>query len=96
MFERRELDAILSVYGRMVARGDWRDYAIDGLSDRAVFSIYRRASEHPLYQIQKIPADARRQGAWRLLAPGGAILKRGQDLLTVLKFFDRRRFAVIG
>lgn len=96
MFERRELDAILRVYGRMVARGDWRDYAIDGLSDRAVFSVYRRTSEHPLYRIEKLPENARRQGAWSILAPGGAILKRGHDLGALLRFFDRKRFSVIG
>ncbi|MEE2565552.1 DUF2794 domain-containing protein [Hyphobacterium sp. Y6023] len=96
MFDRRELDAILRVYGRMVARGDWRDYAIDGLSDRAVFSVYRRTSEYPLYRIEKLPANARRQGAWSILAPGGAILKRGHDLSALLRFFDRKRFSVIG
>ncbi|WP_421789451.1 DUF2794 domain-containing protein [Hyphobacterium sp.] len=95
MFERKELDAILSVYGRLVASGDCKDYAIDGLSDRCVFSIFRRASEFPLYRIEKTPANARRQGAWKILAPGGAILKRGHDLVHLLKFFDKRRFQVI-
>tara|TARA_R110002073_G_scaffold19336_11_gene70721 strand:- start:1476 stop:1766 length:291 start_codon:yes stop_codon:yes gene_type:complete len=96
MFERRELDAILRIYGRMVARGEWRDYAIDGLTDRAVFSVYRRSSEHPLYRIEKTPDNARKQGAWAILAPGGMILKRGQELSSVLRYFDRKRFSVVG
>ena len=96
MFERRELDAILRIYGRMVARGEWRDYAIDGLTDRAVFSVYRRSSEHPLYRIEKTPDNARKQGAWAILAPGGMILKRGQELSSVLRYFDRKRLSVVG
>ncbi|MEE2526740.1 DUF2794 domain-containing protein [Hyphobacterium sp. HN65] len=95
MFDRPELDAILRVYGRLVMSGDCKDYAIDGLSDRAVFSIFRRASEFPLYRIEKVPANARKQGAWKIIAPGGAILKRGHDLANLLKFFDKRRFQVI-
>ena len=95
MFDRRELDAILRVYGRMVAAGEWRDYAIDAMKEQAVFSIYRRTSEHPLYRIVKTPADARRQGAWQILAPGGAILKRGREIANLLSFFDRRRFRVV-
>ncbi|MFC2925886.1 MULTISPECIES: DUF2794 domain-containing protein [Hyphobacterium] len=95
MFDRRELDAILRVYGRMVAAGEWRDYAIDAMKEQAVFSVYRRTSEHPLYRIVKTPADARRQGAWQILAPGGTILKRGQEIASLLAFFDRRRFRVV-
>jgi hypothetical protein len=95
MFERAELDAILRVYGRLVMSGDCKDYAIDRLDDRAVFSIFRRASEFPLYRIEKVPAQAKRQGAWSILAPGGAILKRGHELSNLLKFFDKRRFQVI-
>ncbi len=95
MFERPELDAILRAYGRRVAAGDWRDYAIDSLKDQAVFSIYRRTSEHPLYRIVKTPADARRQGAWSILAPGGTIVKRGRELAALLTFFDRRKFRVV-
>lgn len=95
MFDRRELDAILRVYGRMVAAGEWRDYAIDAMKEQAVFSVYRRTSEHPLYRIVKTPADARRQGAWQILAPGGAILKRGREIANLLSFFDRRRFRVV-
>jgi len=96
MFERRELDAILRVYGRMVARGDWRDYAIDGLKDRAVFSVFRHASEQPLYRIEKNPANAKRQGAWAVLGADDAILKRGKELPFLLRFFDRKKFSVLG
>lgn len=96
MFDRRELDAILRVYGRMVARGDWRDYAIDGLRDRAVFSVFRHASEQPLYRIEKTPANAARQGAWAVLGADGTILKRGKALPFLLRFFDRKKFSVLG
>jgi hypothetical protein len=88
-FERRELDRLLWLYGRQVAAGEWRDYALDALPDRAVFSIYRRASEQPLYQIEKRPALARKQGAWALLGGHGQVLRRGQELSQVLRFFDR-------
>lgn len=89
MFRRDELDAILRVYGMMVAAGAWRDYAIDGLKDRAEFSIFRHAAEIPIYRIVKTPADARRQGAYKVVAASGAILKRGHDLARVLRVFDR-------
>ncbi len=88
MFHRIELDQILKVYGMMVAGGEWRDYAIDGLKDRAEFSIFRNAAEVPIYRIVKTPADARKQGAWKVVAAGGAILKRGHELTNVLKVFD--------
>ncbi|MFW6300375.1 MAG: DUF2794 domain-containing protein, partial [Oceanicaulis sp.] len=88
MFQRTELNAILRVYGMMVAGGEWRDYAIDGLKDRAEFAIFRHAAEFPVYRIVKTPADARKQGAWKVVAAGGAILKRGHDLSQVLKVFD--------
>jgi hypothetical protein len=79
----------------MVAAGEWRDYAIDALSDRAVFSVYRRSSEAPLYRIEKQPALARRQGAWSVMAAGGLIVKRGHDLDQVLRVFDKGRFAIV-
>jgi hypothetical protein len=88
-FDRRELDQILRIYGRMVAAGEWRDYAIDHLSDRAVFSVFRRTSEVPLFQIAKMPKLARRQGAFAVIAAGGIILKRGHELARVLGVFDR-------
>ncbi|MDN5927895.1 MAG: DUF2794 domain-containing protein [Hyphomicrobiales bacterium] len=88
-FDRRELDQILRIYGRMVAAGEWRDYAIDHLSDRAVFSVFRRTSEVPLFQIAKMPKLARRQGAFAVIAAGGIIVKRGHELARVLGVFDR-------
>ena len=79
----------------MVAAGHWRDYAIDGLHDAAVFSVFRRASESPLYRIEKRPALARRQGAWAVIGQGGVILRRGHELDQVLRVFDRARFDVV-
>ena len=90
-FDRPELNRILNLYGRMVALGEWRDYAIDGFTDIAVFSIFRRASEVPLYRIEKRPALARRQGQWAVINQTGHILKRGHELEQVLKVFDRAR-----
>jgi len=87
-FDRREIDQILRLYGRMVAANEWRDYAIDHLADRAVFSVFRRASEVPLFQIVKEPKLARRQGAFSVVATGGRILKRGHELARVLGVFD--------
>lgn len=89
-FNRRELDRILSLYGRMVAAGEWRDYAIDFLKDRAVFSIFRRASEVPLYRIVKDPQLARRQGAYSVVSATGQILRRGHELERVLLVIDRK------
>lgn len=88
-FDRREMNEILTVYGRKVAEGEWRDYAIDADRDEAVFSIFRRSSEYPLYRIVKKPQLARRQGAYAVLAAGGMILKRGHDLRQVLFALDR-------
>ena len=93
-FDRQELGQILSVYGRMVSQGHWKDYAMDFLSDKAVFSIYRRASEHPLYRIEKVPALRKKQGQFSVIAPGGLIVKRGHDLAAVLKVFDKKKFQV--
>lgn len=87
-FDRRELDQILRIYGRMVAANEWRDYAIDHLQDRAVFSVFRRTSEVPLYQIVKDPKLARKQGAYSVVAASGQILKRGHELSRVLSVFD--------
>lgn len=94
-FERRELERLLRWYGHMVAAGDWRDYAIDGLPDAAVFSVFRRASEAPLYRVEKRPALARRLGAWSVIGQGGMVLRRGHDLEQVLRVFDRRRFKIV-
>jgi hypothetical protein len=89
-FNRHELSQILTVYGRQVATGEWRDYAIDFLRDRAIFSIFRRASEVPIYRVEKNPALARRQGAYSVVTATGLILKRGHDLNRVLAVLDRK------
>ena len=88
-FNRQELTQILNVYGRKVASGEWRDYAIDTLRERAVFSVFRRSSEVPLYRIEKTPRLARRQGAYSVIAATGLILRRGHDLGRVLRALDR-------
>src|SRR5258707_1224758 len=79
-FNRFELDRILNLYGRMVADGEWRDYAIDFLRDRAVFSVFRRASEVPIYRIEKDPRLARKQGIYSVISASGLILRRGHEL----------------
>lgn len=88
-FDRKELAEILRVYGRFVAAGEWRDYAIDMGRDTAVFSIFRRSSEWPIYRIEKTPKMARRQGAYSVVAASGLILKRGHELARVLAVFDK-------
>jgi hypothetical protein len=88
-FDRRELDRILGLYGRMVAAGEWRDYAIDFLKDRAVFSVFRRASEVPIYRIEKSPRLARRQGAYSVVSATGLIVRRGPELDRVLRALDK-------
>jgi len=88
-FSRRELDRILGLYGRMVAAGEWRDYAIDFLKDRAVFSVFRRSSEVPLYRIEKDPRLARKQGAYSVISATGLIVKRGHELENVLRAVDK-------
>jgi hypothetical protein len=94
-FDRRELNAILKVYGRKVAEGEWRDYAIDHLEDRAVFSIYRRTSEVPMFRVEKIPGQARKQGAYRIVAATGLIMRRGHELAGVLRILDRPRLSLV-
>ena len=94
-FERAELDAILRLYGRMVAAGEWRDYAIDWLKDAAVFSVFRRASEHPLYRIEKRPRLRAKQGAYSVIASTGLVLKRGPDLRQVLRILERKLFKLV-
>lgn len=95
-FERLELDRLLRFYGQMVAAGEWRDYALDALPDRALFSVYRRTSEAPLYQIEKRPDDARKQGAYSVRAVDGRVLRRGHDLERVLDVLVPRRMRVVG
>jgi hypothetical protein len=89
-FSRRELNTIFSLYGSKVAAGEWRDYSIDFLKDRAVFSIFRRSTERPLYRIEKNPRLTKRQGAYSVVAMTGLILKRGHDLGKVLRVIDRK------
>jgi hypothetical protein len=89
-FDRKELNLVLRVYGFRVASGEWRDYAIDMLKGRAVFSVFRRTSEVPLYMIEKNPILGRRQGAYSVINASGHVLKRGHELAQVLKFFDKK------
>ena len=89
-FNRLELNRILNLYGRMVADGEWRDYAIDFLKDRAVFSVFRRASEVPIYRIEKDPRLARKQGMYSVISASGLILRRGHELDRVLLVIDRK------
>jgi hypothetical protein len=84
LFTRKELNEILHIYGRKVAAGEWRDYAIDFGREKAVFSVFRHASEIPLYRIEKNPRLARRQGAYSVIGASGLVLKRGHDLARVL------------
>ncbi len=90
-FDRQELSAILAVYGRKVAAGEWRDYAIDLGRDTATFSVFRRASECPLFRIEKTPKLARKQGAFSVVAASGLVLKRGRELKRVLGVLEPAR-----
>lgn len=89
-FDKRELQVILSLYGRMVAAGEWRDYGISNLRDLAVFSVFRRTAETPLYRIEKRPKLRLRQGQYAVVGMDGQILKRGQDLRAVLRVLERK------
>ena len=95
-FSRHELDRILGLYGRKVAAGEWRDYAIDFLKDRAVFSVFRRSSDVPIYRIEKNPRLARRQGAYSIVSVTGLILKRGHELDRVLRVLDKSLSIVVN
>lgn len=94
-FERQELSRIMDLYGRMVAAGHWRDYAIDFHRDAAIFSAFRRATERPEYRIEKRPALRHRQGMWALVGEAGAVLKRGQELAGVLAPVERKLVRLI-
>lgn len=89
-FDRAELGVILSVYGRMVALGEWRDYGISFLRDVAIFSIFRHTAEVPLYRIEKRPKLRNAQGMYAVVAMDGRILRRGHDLRTVLRVLERK------
>jgi hypothetical protein len=95
-FDRAELNRLFGLYGRKVAAGEWRDYAIDFLKDRAVFSVFRRACEVPLYRIEKNPRLARRQGTYSLISATGLIIRRGQELDRVLGALDKSLSVVAG
>jgi hypothetical protein len=89
-FDRKELNVILRVYGRMVAAGEWRDYAIAAMRDLAVFAVFRRTAETPLYRIEKRPKLRARQGLYAVVGMDGRVLRRGQDLDQVLKVLEKR------
>ncbi|WP_296762154.1 DUF2794 domain-containing protein [Sediminimonas sp.] len=89
-FQRQELGVILGLYGRMVAAGEWRDYGISCLREVAVFSIFRRTAEHPLYRIEKRPGLRNRQGMYAVIGMDGRVLKRGHDLKSVLRVLERK------
>jgi len=95
-FDRRELNRIFGLYGRKVAAGEWRDYAIDFLKDRAVFSVFRCAAEVPVYRIEKSPKLARRQGAYSVISATGLIVRRGHELDPVLRAIDQSLSVVAG
>ncbi len=95
-FDRLELSRILDLYGRMVAAGHWKDYAIDMSRDAAVFSAFRRATERPEVRIEKRPELRNRQGEWALVGEGGAVLKRGHELGPVLALVERRLMKLVS
>jgi hypothetical protein len=95
-YDRAELTRILDLYGRMVAAGHWKDYAIDLQADAAIFSAFRRATERPEYRIEKRPALRNRQGQWALIGEGGSVLKRGHDLGPVLAPVERRLMKLVA
>ena len=95
-FERVEFDAILNTYGRGQLAGAWRDYALASEPQSVAFCIYRRASEQPLYRIEKRPALQARQGQWALIGSGGQVLKRGHDLAPILAQVERKLLKVVG
>jgi hypothetical protein len=90
-FDRRELGVILSLYGRMVASGEWRDYGISAMREFAVFSVFRRTAENPLYRIEKRPKLRQRQGMYSVVGMDGQVLRRGHDLAMVLRVLERKQ-----
>jgi hypothetical protein len=95
-FDRIELNRILDLYGRMVAAGKWRDYALDFGREVAVFSAFRRTAERPEYRVEKRPALRTRQGMWALVSEGGAVLRRGHDLTAILAPVERRLMKLVA
>ena len=94
-FQKPELTIILSLYGRMVASGEWRDYGISSLKEVAVFSVFRRTPEHPIYRIEKRPKLRNRQGQYAVVGMDGQILKRGHDLKSVLGILERKLIKLV-
>lgn len=94
-FHRTELSVILSTYGKMVAAGEWRDYSIDFLREVAIFSVFRRATEHPLFRIEKRPKLSLKQGQYAVIGQDGRVLKRGRDLAQVMRVFDAKLLRVV-
>ena len=95
-FDRTELNRILTIYGRMVSAGEWRDYAIDFSEEAAVFSIFRRTSEMALFKVEKRPRLRLKQGQYAVIAAGGLVLKRGPELAQVLRVFDKKLLKALG
>lgn len=95
VFDRKEISAIMNVYGRMVAAGMWRDYAIEFAKDTAIFAAFRRASERPEYRLEKCPAMQARQGQWMLKGEQGQVLKRGHELSAVLAPLERKLIKLV-
>lgn len=94
-FHRTELSVIMSLYGRMVAAGEWRDYGISSLRDLAVFSVFKRTAENPLYRIEKRPKLRMKQGQYILIGMDGQVLKRGNDLKSVLRVLERKLIRIV-
>lgn len=94
-FHRTELNVILGLYGRMVAAGEWRDYGISALRDLAVFAVFRRTAENPLYRIEKRPRLRLRQGQYAVIGADGQVLKRGNDLKAVLAVLERKLIRIV-
>lgn len=94
-YDRHELGVILSLYGRMVAAGEWRDYGLSFLRDVAVFSVFRRAAENPLYRIEKRPKLRNAQGMYAVIGMDGQVLRRGRDLAAVLRVLDRKMIRAV-
>ena len=94
-FHRTELSPIISLYGRMVAAGEWRDYGISSLKEVAIFSVFRRAAEHPIYTIEKRPKLKSKQGMYSVVGMDGHILKRGSDLKAVLQVLERKLIKLV-
>ena len=94
-FNRYELNLILRIYGQMVSRGDWRDYSISSFDSKAVFSIFKRTSENPIYNIEKRPKKQRRNNIYSVKTIDGQIINDGSILEQVLRIFNRRLLKIV-